>query len=212
MSAPKSKRKRQRRSTVPEGTINHPRNRDYKPAKRRRPGKPTACTESTVDRLCEALGLSMSIKASCLFAGISQGSWGNWINEAHEAIERAGGDSDCLPMTPEGERELIAASSARGAKYVRFFLRTQRAQSEAHAELAGLVRDAARQQREGGDHRAALAILERRHSEDWGRTQKIDLAAKVDAKVEGVRLYLPEQVTPQVPDYDPGPDASEGDD
>lgn len=182
-------------------------------------GNPTKCTPRTVKRLCQALNISVPIGDACKYAGINHTTYKSWINRAEHAMEVEGLDPEIdLPPNPlPGHTDELPAlleqiTSERERPYVYFLCQIKRALAEEHVKLAAFMHKAAAIQSKEGDHRGALAILERRHAQHWGRQDRLDqrisgadgsglvinLAWPGQAKVEEEKKQELESASPKV--------------
>lgn len=126
-------------------------------------GRPTKLTEETKTLLLDGIAMGMSYCAACAHARLDYSTFCRW-RERGEA--------------------------AKSGIYRAFCDQLTVARAEGEARLVTRLHDATECETEG-DWRAALAILERRHSEEWGKKDKVDADLHHDGGVTVVFRHIP---------------------
>lgn len=126
-------------------------------------GRPTKLTVETRDRLFDGISMGMSYRAACAHAGIDYSTFCRW-RERGAAQQRGEFREFC---------DLLTDAKAIG-----------------EARLVVRIDEASKRE-VPGDWRAALAILERRHPEEWGKKDKLDADLHHDGGVTVVFRHIP---------------------
>ena len=102
------------------------------------------------------------------------------IEEAYKLVSEGNYDKDVYPILGIGEvtwyRWLREGEKAKSGLKRQFWQAIKKAEKEAIVKNVGVIQKAAEQ----GNWQAAAWWLERRYYEDWGRKEKVDLAADKD--------------------------------
>jgi len=102
------------------------------------------------------------------------------IKEAYELVASGNYIKDVYPILGIGEvtwyRWLREGEKAKSGLKRQFWQAIKKAEKEAIVKNVGVIQKAAEQ----GNWQAAAWWLERRYYEDWGRKEKVDLAADKD--------------------------------
>jgi hypothetical protein len=110
-------------------------------------GRPTSLTPDVAGKICDAMKVGAYQYEAAQYAGIHPNSLTNWLRTGRADI--AGGDE--------------------GTLYAAFALEFEQAENRAVMRALASIQTAAA----GGDWRAAMAWLSRRHSERWGERGQV---------------------------------------
>ena len=128
--------------------------------------RPTKCTPELTEQISEYLAAGNFIKPACEAVGIDESSYHKWRQRGRDELERV--EQDPRRRVRKSEKP-----------YVEFLKATNRARGEAEARCVRALTNAAL----SGDWRAAVAYLERAHSERWNK--QVDLAGALDLTTGG---------------------------
>jgi len=134
----------------------------------KKPGRPSKLTAEVKERLFAAVRTGSHYEQACIEAGITFTTFRNWI-------KRGEGTHPTESQTPE---------------HIQFFEEAMRAEVTGEISLIATVRKAA-----ASDWRAAAWILERRHSDRWANTQRLEIAAtkKISETVTRLKKMMPDE-------------------
>ena len=105
--------------------------------------RPTKLTKEVTERICLAIRVGNHAKVAAALAGIGETTYYEWLKKSEE---------------PNAKKE-----------YREFRESIERAEAEAEMEAVARIRQASN----NGNWKAASWYLERKHSERWGRNDKI---------------------------------------
>lgn len=121
-----------------------------------RPGRPSKLTPERIDRLVGALVAGNYREVACQYAGITTTTFHRWMNLGAEDSENG--------VTTE---------------YSQVYEAVVAAEAQAEVDAVVCIRTAF-----GTDWKAAQAFLERRHTQRWGRTNRVELTGAEGGPVQ----------------------------
>jgi hypothetical protein len=119
-------------------------------------GRPSKLTPETIDRLIGALAAGNYKETAATYAGITISTLNKWLQIGASDIE-----------------------VGRETEYSALFVAVRAAEAEAEVEAVTAIRLAF-----GDDWKAAVAFLERRHTQRWGRTNRVELTGAEGGPVQ----------------------------
>ena len=148
-------------------------------------------TDTETTRLCQAIASKSPLREACLWAGITATDYHLWMNRGRAYAEQLG--------DPDAEAAVLDADEEE-RPYLSFMQRVEMAQAESVIACTGTVYAAIRQ----GDWRAAIAMLERTHPEEFGRKVlqhvgpgggpiQLDVDATEARLAQAIKSYDPQQ-------------------
>ncbi len=124
------------------------------------PANPRKLTDAVAARLVEAFGLGATNRDACRYAGISVDTLALWL---------AAGEEELSEIARAGEDALEWAQAGAVSRLGALALSIEGALGERAIAALGAIKDGAAR-----DWRAALAYLERRHPDEWGKRECVD--------------------------------------
>lgn len=146
---------------------------EFDPYARVRRGRTSKLNEETILTVANMVRAGNYIETACAAAGISQGSYYNWIGRGKETIRKHGEDIDQWPSPLQGGPDNYDVLC------VQFLWVMKQASAEAEAFAVTIVRKAM-----GSHWQAAMTYLERKHPGRWKRRDEISVSALAEGDNE----------------------------
>jgi len=130
-------------------------------------GRPSKLTPQLQEKICEYIANGNYLNTACQATGITDSTLFNWMKRAEEEGKNGGG------------------------RYFDFMVAIKKAEAQAEAALASMIKETALQKKEW---LPAMTFLERRHPDRWGRRDRtrVDINETKTIQITHVEVVLNE--------------------